>query len=64
MSGKRHTVAELIRFLKQFPPDSTVWGYTGEVSGIIVSHKTMSGLAHNDGTLEVKDRSKGKGGQR
>lgn len=63
MSGRKLTVADLIRFLKQFPSDSTVWGYTGEVSGIIVSHKTMSGIAHNDGTLEVKDRSKGKGGQ-
>jgi hypothetical protein len=48
----RPSVSSLIEFLSKFPPDSVWWAYEGEVSGVIISHKTASGIAHNDGTCE------------
>lgn len=49
MSEKKPTVGEPVAFLKQFPADATWWVYEGEVSGVIVSHRDVSRIAHNDG---------------
>lgn len=53
------TAEVLIKFLREFPSDSRVWGYEGEVSGIIVSHKDGSGVAHNSGLTEKNPRYPG-----
>jgi len=47
--GMTRTVGELRKFLSYFPDEASVWGYEGEVVGIIVAlrDKDFSGLFDN-----------------
>ena len=49
------TVKAVIEALSQFPDDAEVWGYEGEVCGVIVSDGKRTGILHNYGKIEIKD---------
>lgn len=53
------TAAQVIRYLKRFPPESEIHAYEGEVSGIIITHNKISGIIHNDGEFEIHDSKEG-----
>lgn len=48
------TVKTVIEALSRCPHDARVWGYEGEVSGIIVAGRGQrGGVLHNDGRIEI-----------
>jgi hypothetical protein len=42
------TVFELRKWLQQFDPDDIVWGYEGEIQGIVVQSNDSQYTFHND----------------
>jgi hypothetical protein len=49
------TVKAVIEALSRCPPNAKVWGYEGEVSGIIIDAggNGRGGVIHNDGRIEI-----------
>jgi hypothetical protein len=48
------TVGQLKRALKDVPDNAKCWAYEGEVSGLVVDGGGISGVIHNDGTVDLK----------